>query len=495
MMLEALLGGFGFEIAAGTPDKDACALIYHSDKTVPGSAFFAINGTERDGRSYMESAAQKGACLIVTERGGPETDGLLKRLSAQYGLTAVYTESTRKALAAASAEFYGRPADELMLIGVTGTKGKTTTTFMVKEILEAAGIKTGIIGTVVSGYDGCYEEASNTTPQSTDIHSALRKMADAGCRAAVIEVSSQGLMQERTFGLNFDSAIFTNIYPDHIGGREHKNFEDYIYWKSRLFKQTKTAIINRDDPHWGYIAGEREADRIVTFSTAGDTSADYIASDIRLMWQRDILGVSFNTRGLEFVLGMPGKFNAANALGAAACAETLGVDMSIAAKALADVRVRGRTEQVDLNEDFTVLVDYAHNGPALESLLSTLREYEPARLIPVFGCGGERDRNRRFEMGRCAAELADFTVVTSDNPRREKPMDIIRDIISAMAEEEGSYTVIPDRREAIRWTVSQAQTGDIIIIAGKGHETYQITGEEKRHFDDREEVLSAMGKI
>ena len=495
MMLEDLLGGFGFELAAGTPDKDACALIYHSDKTVPRSAFFAINGMERDGRSYLESAAERGACLLVTERGGPETDALLKRLSAQYGLTAVYTENTRKALAAASAEFYGRPADHLMLIGVTGTKGKTTTTFMVREILEAAGIRTGIIGTVVSGYDGCYEEASNTTPQSADIHSALRKMADAGCSAAVIEVSSQGLMQERTFGLNFDSAIFTNIYPDHIGGREHKSFEDYIYWKSRLFKQTKTAIINRDDPRWEYIAGESEAEKLVTFSATGDPMADYAASDISLHWQRDIMGVSFNLSNHEIFLGMPGKFNAANAVAAAACAETLGIGMDTSARALAGVRVRGRTEQVDLKEDFTVLVDYAHNGPALRSLLSTLREYEPARLIPVFGCGGERDRNRRFEMGRCAAELADFSVITSDNPRREKPMDIIRDIISAMAEEEGSYTVIPDRREAIRWTVSQAQTGDIIIIAGKGHETYQITGEEKHHFDDREEVLSAMGKI
>lgn len=493
MKLEALLGGFGFEIAAGTPDKDVKALIYHSEKAVAESAFFAIRGADSDGRDYLEEAAKRGACLLAAERGGPELDGLLKKLAGVYGLTAVYVEDARKALAAASANFYGRPQDGMALIGVTGTKGKTTTSFMIKEILEESGIKTGIIGTVACGCEGCYEEASNTTPQSLDIYRSLRKMADAGCRAAVMEVSSQGLMQERTFGLEFDAAVFTNIYPDHIGDREHKSFEEYIYWKSMLFKQAKTAIINMDDPHWDYMERESAAKRTVYFSASGDERADYRASDIRLRREKDVLGVSFLLNGQEVLLGMPGKFNVSNALAAAACAGALNISPETAAKALAGVRVRGRTERVNLEEDYTVLIDYAHNGPALENLLSALREYEPARLIPVFGCGGGRDRNRRFEMGRCAAELADFSVITSDNPRHEAPMDIIGDITSVMTE--GSYRVIPDRREAIRWAVSRARTGDIIIVAGKGHETYQITGDEIRHFDDREVVLSVMERI
>lgn len=497
MRLDVLFGGLQWEIVCGTPDKDAKALVYHSDKTVPGSAFFAISGAERDGKEFFEKAADMGADILVTDERGEQIDMMLHRLNRQYGITAVRVNSIRKALAAASAQFYGSPAESLKLIGVTGTKGKTTTTFMIKEILEEAGIPTGIIGTVVVGYDGCYQEAVNTTPQSEDIHRTLREMADAGCKAAVIEVSSQGLMHDRTYGLNFDMAVFTNLYPDHIGKGEHESLEEYICWKSMLFKQTKTAVINVDDPHWSDMAKGSTAERIVTFS-ADDSdafTADYMARDVVLRRKKDLLGVGFSIEGRELFAGMPGRFNAYNALAAASCAAAMDIPWSCIQRALAKVKVRGRAEIVSLGEDFTVLVDYAHNGPALDSILKALREYEPARLIAVFGCGGNRDRNRRFEMGKAAARLADFSVVTSDNPRHENPMDIIKDITQAMVEEQGSYTVIPDRREAICWTVSQAQTGDIIVIAGKGHETYQLLGGEKRHFDDREVVLSVIEKI
>lgn len=494
MRLDVLFDGLDSRIVCGTPDKDAKALVYHSDKVTAGSAFFAINGAENHGKDFLEKAASLGAELLVTDEEGEEIDNTLRNLNQRYGITGVRVKNVRKALASASAQFYGKPAENLMLIGVTGTKGKTTTTFMIKEILEEAGIKTGIIGTVVSGYDGCYIEAVNTTPQSEDIHRALREMADAGCGAAVIEVSSQGIMQDRTYGLEFDIAVFTNLYPDHIGKGEHASLEEYIYWKSLLFKQTKTAIINVDDPHWSEMTEGSTAERIVTFS-ADDFSADYVARDVMLRRKKDLLGVGFTIDGRDYFTGMPGRFNVYNALAAASCAAELNIPHSCVQRALSRVKVRGRAEIVSLGEDFTVLVDYAHNGPALESILKALREYEPARLIAVFGCGGNRDRNRRLEMGRAAAELADFSVVTSDNPRHENPMDIIRDITQAMAEEQGSYTVIPDRREAICWTVSQAQTGDIIVIAGKGHETYQILGGEKRHFDDREVVLSVIEKI
>ena len=256
MKLDVLFGGLSWEIVCGTPDKDAEALVYHSDKAAPGSAFFAISGAESDGKEYLETAAIRGAGLLITDEEGKEMDDLLSRLNLKYGITGVRVKNVRKALATASARFYGRPAESLTLIGVTGTKGKTTTTFMIKEILEEAGIKTGIIGTVVSGYDGCYREAVNTTPQSEDIHRALREMVDDGCEAAVIEVSSQGVMQDRTYGLEFDVAVFTNLYPDHIGEGEHASLEEYIWWKSMLFKQTKTAIINVDDPHWHSMTEE-----------------------------------------------------------------------------------------------------------------------------------------------------------------------------------------------------------------------------------------------
>ena len=499
MKLDVLFGGLSWEVVCGTPDKDVKALIYHSEKTVPESAFFAISGEELDGKDYMRKAAEKGASVLVTEGKGEETDRLLFRLNEEYSITGIRVGDVRKALALASAEFYRRPADELLLIGVTGTKGKTTTTFMIKDIFEEAGIKTGIIGTVVSGYDGCYDEAENTTPQSEDIHRALRKMADGGCRAAVMEVSSQGLMQDRTYGIDFDTAVFTNLYQDHVGKGEHKSLEEYVFWKSMLFKQAKTAIINIDSAYCHDMIRESSAQRILTFSAAHgqdgrereeERRADLEAENILLRRKKDLLGVSFEICGKEIFIGMPGKFNVSNALAAAAVAEAHNIPWSCIQRALSKVRVRGRAEMVKLNEDFTVLVDYGHNGPALESLLKALREYEPARLIAVFGCGGNRDKNRRSEMGKAAADLADFSVVTSDNPRKEDPMDIIHDISQAMSEEQGCYTVIPDRYEAIKWTVSQAQTGDIIVIAGKGHETYQIIGSEKRHFDDREAILS-----
>lgn len=503
MRLDVLFGGLPWEVVCGTPDKDVKALVYHSDKTVPGSAFFAIRGEERDGKEYLEQAAGLGAHILVTDEQNQQMEKLLCRLGEVYGVTGVRVKDIRKALAAASAEFYGRPAEKLTLIGVTGTKGKTTTAFMIKEILEEAGIKTGIIGTVVSGYDGCYREAENTTPQSEDIHRTLSHMVDAGCKAAVMEVSSQGIMQDRTYGLNFDYAVFTNLYPDHIGAGEHKNLEEYICWKSRLFKQTKTALFNVDDFRWQDMARESTADRIVTFAVkSGDENrctearpADYKAENVLLRREKDLMGVGFTIGDREFFTGMPGRFNVYNALAAAACSASMDIPWECIQRALSKIKVRGRAEIVNLGQDFTVLVDYAHNGPALESLLKALREYEPARLIAVFGCGGNRDRNRRFEMGKAAAQLADFSVVTSDNPRHENPLDIIKDITRAMAQEEGSYIVIPDRREAICWTVSQAQTGDVIVIAGKGHETYQLLGSEKRHFDDRETVLSVMEKI
>ena len=486
MNLEKLFEGLDYEVLSGTPDKDVKSIIYHSEKAAAGSAFFAIKGAENDGREYIKTAIEKGAEVIVCDDWGDGALEEVKRADArrQQQCCAVRVACTRRALAAASANFFGRPAGGLLLIGVTGTKGKTTTAFMLRGIFEQAGIKTGIIGTVVNGCEGCFEEADGTTPESYEIHRLLRLMADHGCRAVVMEVSSQGLMQQRVSGLKFDASVFTNISPDHIGKNEHKSFGDYIYWKTMLFKQSKVAIINKDDTYWQTFAEAAEdAEKVLFFGTSDCT-------DINLRRSGNVLGSRFCLDGHIITCAMPGRFNVSNALAAISAARFYGIGWDDAATALGSIRVRGRAEAVPSGKDFTVMVDYAHNGMALENLLRTLREYEPRRLITVFGCGGERDRKRRSEMAWAAALHGDFSVITSDNPRREDPMQIISDITSVMDDAGGKYRVIPDRQQAIEWAVSHGQPGDIIVVAGKGHETCQITGNVKKHFDDREVILS-----
>lgn len=488
MNLEKLFESLEYEVLSGTPDKDVKSIATHSEKASAGSAFFAIRGAEHDGRDYINKAIEKGAEVIVFD----DPEGA-RPLPSGSGAALVRVPDARRALAAASANFFGRPQGRLLLIGVTGTKGKTTTAFMIREIFEKAGIKTGIIGTVMNGCEGYFEEAEGTTPDAYEIHRLLRMMADHGCKAVVMEVSSQGLMQQRVSGLEFDASVFTNIFPDHIGGNEHKNFEEYIYWKTMLFKQTKVAIINKDDTHWQTFAEAAEAvDRIITFGT-DDTACGpvtYRAADISLMYENRIPGSRFSLDGQNFICAMPGVFNISNALGAAAAARHFGISWEHIREALETIKVRGRTEIVPFSSEFTVMTDYAHNGAALANLLQTLRLYKPSRLIAVFGCGGERDRNRRIEMAHAASVYADFSVITSDNPRSESPEKIISDITSAMDDVGEKYTVIPDRSRAVRWAVSQGQPGDIIVVAGKGHETYQIIGNVKKHFDDREVILS-----
>lgn len=466
--------------------KDVSSLVYHSDKVVPGCAFFAVRGAQTDGNEYIEEALEKGAKVIVTDAPVQKTADAVKEAGAELAVVS----DVRKALAEASCEFFGRPSEKLFTVGITGTKGKTTTAFMTRGILEAAGIKTGLIGTISSGWEGNWTESTSTTPQSYEIQKLLKEMAGDGCKACVMEVSSQGLMQSRVWGIEFDAAVFTNISPDHIGTYEHKTFEEYLYWKSQLFKQTKMAIINRDDSFWKHIADECISCAVRTFGMEGINRepSDYEARDVKLCGGLSVLASEYTLDGKKIRLSMPGKFNVLNSLGALAAAECAGVSRETAAKALAGIKVRGRTEPVETGRDFTVLVDYAHNGAALSSLLKELRGYRPNRLIVVFGCGGGRDISRRREMGRAAAAFADFSIITSDNPRNEEPLEIINDITKEIALAGGAFRVVPDRRQAIFAALEIAGAGDIIVIAGKGHETYQITGKEKRHFDDREVV-------
>lgn len=478
MRLEALLKGVNFDTVCGTLDKEAGTLIYHSDKSSPDAVFFAIRGEKTDGHQFTEKAAEKGVRIFVVE----DSNG-----NFPDGATVLKVKDARQTLAAASRNFFGKPDEGLTMIGITGTKGKTGTSFMLKAILEKAGIKTGIIGTVKQGFEGHYREAENTTPQSFEIYEMLREMADSDCRAVVTEVSSQALKQHRTDGIEFDIGIFTNLSPDHIGEGEHKNFEEYAECKSRLFRQSRLAVLNADSK---YAARMTEHSGIAGEVFFGLSEA----KDIHVFRDGSVLGTEFVFHGEKIRLPLPGRFNIYNALAAMTAASLLGIEPSCMREALEDIKIRGRAELIPTYADYTVALDYAHNGVAMNSFLEAMREYNPKRLIAVFGCGGERDHKRRTEMGLAAGNRADLTVITSDNPRNEPPEKIIDEIAEAVAKTAGKYVIIADRKQALEWVIKQAQSGDIIAVCGKGHETYQIIGSEKKHFDDREIITEIIGR-
>lgn len=482
MRLEALLEGTDYELIRGTLDKEAEALIYHSDKSNEQnnekSVFFAIKGEKHDGHRYIKKLADEGVGSFVVESCDAEFP---------EDATVIRTEDTRKALALASRNFFGRPDRRLVTIGITGTKGKTGTSFMLKAILENAGIKTGIIGTVKQGFEGHYREAVNTTPQSFEIYGMLKEMADGGCGAVVMEVSSQALMQRRTDGITFDIGIFTNLSPDHIGEGEHRNFEEYAFWKSCLFKQSRIAVLNLDSEYSKRMLRNSEAEKEVLFGISQ-------AEDIRTFASDEALGSRFVFHGEEIAIPFPGEFNIYNAMAAMTAAHELGIEYETMGEAFRGLKIPGRTEVIPGGGDFTVVLDYAHNGVAMRNLLGALRAYSPQRLIALFGCGGERDHSRRADMGEAAGTFADISVVTSDNPRNEPPEQIIGDIVDALSRTGGKYVIIPDRKKALEWSITNAQEGDIIAVCGKGHETYQIIGNNKLHFDDKEVILSIIGR-
>ncbi len=491
MRLTELMGALQPRRILGTADKNVRALKYRSDKCEAGDAFFALRGRDADGHDYLADAAARGAEIFFVE----DAEACASLRARHERRTVVEVGNTREALALASAAFYRHPAQELLTIGITGTKGKTTTAFLLQTILEEAGIKTGMIGTVRCGWEGHYREAVNTTPESCEMQRMLREMADGACKAVVIEVSSQGLKLSRTAGIHFDYAIFTNLSPDHIGIGEHADFAEYAYWKSRLFTQCETAILHEGAAGWEIMQQSSTAKKEILFGiepkreNARGARKILHACEIACLREEGLLGSSFCLRdGTRFTIGLPGLHNVENALGAIAVAEDLGIEDVVIQRALRRARVPGRTETVDIGPGRIALVDYAHNGIALRHLLETLRAYEPTRLLLVFGCGGERDHKRRAEMGRVAAQMADYSVVTSDNPRREDPRRIIADIAEAMDAAGGAYEIIEDRGEAIRAAVRLTEAGDMLVVAGKGHETVQIIGNESRHFDDREEL-------
>lgn len=475
--LKELLKEIAYEKIEGTMEREVSDIIYDSRKVKKDSLFVCIPGAVADGHRFAASAVQAGASVLLVEKEVELPEGA--------DVTVVTVKDTRYAMAFLSAAFFGHPAEQMKVIGITGTKGKTTTTYLVKSILEQAGRKVGLIGTIEIIIGQEHIHADHTTPESYLIQKYFRQMADAGCDTVVMEVSSQGLMLHRTQGFIFDYGIFTNIEPDHISPAEHKDFADYMHCKSLLFRQCRVGIVNKDDEHWKDIL-EGHTCEVETFGI--DSDADLKAQNITFLKNPGELGVGFDVTGLmdfHVEIATPGRFSVYNALTAIAICRNFGVDEEKIKKALRGAKVKGRIEMVKVSDEFTLMIDYAHNAMALESLLTTLRAYHPHRLVCLFGCGGDRAKSRRFEMGEVSGRMADLTIITSDNPRSEEPQAIIDDIKVGIGKTGGAYVEICDRKEAIAYAIEHGEPGDIIVLAGKGHEDYQEIKGVKYPMDER----------
>lgn len=484
--LKELLAKVEYECIQGSLDREVTDIIYDSRKVTAGSMFVCIPGALADGHKFAGNAVEAGAGVLLVEK---EVE-----LPEDVEVTVIKVPDTHYAMAFVSAAFFGYPAEQMKIIGITGTKGKTTTTYLVKSILEQAGRKVGLIGTIEIIIGDTHIHADHTTPESYLIQKYFRDMADAGCDTVVMEVSSQGLMLHRTQGFVFDFGIFTNLEPDHIGPAEHKDFDDYLHCKGLLFKQCKVGIVNHDDAHWEAVTKGHTC----SLETYGiDTEADLRAENITFLKEAGTLGMAFDVTGLmnfPVKIATPGKFSVYNALTAIAICRHFGVKEENVKKALLNAKVKGRIEPVKVSDEFTLLIDYAHNAMALKSLLSTLREYEPHRLVCLFGCGGNRAKSRRYEMGEVSGKMADLTIITSDNPRMEEPQAIIDDIKIGMGKTDGKYVEICDRKEAIAYAIAHGEPGDIIVLAGKGHEDYQEINGVKYPMDERDLIRDILAE-
>ena len=475
MKLSELLAG----VCPVENDRDIAGITCDSRRVEKDWAFVCISGNAVDGHDYAEKAVQAGAAVVIAQREVP-------------GVAALVLPNTRVAWARMCANWFGNPAQKLRLIGVTGTNGKTSTTYLLKAILEACGHKVGLIGTIQNMIGERILPAGHTTPDPYDLQSMLALMAAEGCAYAVMEASSHALDQDRVEGLTFEAGIFTNLTQDHLD--YHKTMENYLAAKKRLFTMCRVGIVNADDPWTPQLTAGLDC-RWVRYSV-GDDTADFTARNIR---QRPD-GVSFELVGTGAIgrvqLATPGLFSVYNALGAATCALTLGMPLDRVLEALGTVGgVKGRAEIVPTGRDFTVVIDYAHTPDGFENICKTLADCKHGRLVTVFGCGGDRDKTKRPKMGAIAAALSDYLVVTSDNPRSEQPAAIIEDIVAGLRDSQTPYTIVENRVEAIHWAIAHAQPGDTILLAGKGHETYQILATGIIHLDEREVVAEALAEL
>ena len=484
MRLSELLKDIKYECIKGKDDREVSCVVYDSRKLCKDCVFVCIKGANFDGHSAALEASRMGAAAVIVEQ-DVETEG---------DTSVIKVENTRYAMAFIASASNGDPSKRLKTIGITGTKGKTTTTYLIKSILENAGYKVGLIGTIEVIIGDKHIPALNTTPESYVIQDYFRQMADEGCDAVVMEVSSQGLMLHRTAAIDFDLGIFTNIEPDHIGPNEHTSFEHYLECKSMLFKQCRVGIVNGDDKHVDDVLKGHTC-KVEKYGL--NDGNDLTAKDIEFVKGKGYLGVSFKTQGLMDIKAeadLPGIFSVYNCLCAIAVCRHFDINEENIMKALKGAKVKGRIEMIKVSDEFTLMIDYAHNAMALESLLTTLKAYDPGRLVCVFGCGGNRSKIRRYEMGEVSGRLADLTVITSDNPRFEEPLDIIKDIETGISKTEGKHISIPDRKDAIRYVINNGQPGDIIVLAGKGHEDYQEIKGKKYPMDERVLIQEILGE-
>ena len=482
MKLKELLSNCEYSVLNGSLDIEIKDVIYDSRKVTYGCAFVALKGYNADGHKFISDAVYKGATALIVED-EPSVSG---------NVAVIKVKNTRETLAKMSVEYFKSPAKDLTTIAVTGTKGKTTTVAMIRSILETAGIKTGTIGTLGIIIDNQIYKTNNTTPESYEIQQAMRRMVDEGCKAMVIEASSLGLKWHRTDGIEFDYGIFTNFSNDHIGDSEHKDLEEYLNCKSKLFKQCKVGIINKDDPAFEEILKDHTC-AVETYGYAKD--ADLVAHGDELLANPGFIGVHFNTTGsddLSVDVAIPGRFSVYNALAAIAVCRHFHISKDDIIKGLFNVKVKGRVEVVAVPGNYTLLIDYAHNAVSMENVLTTLKEYKPKRLITMFGAGGNRPKDRRYEMGEVSGRLSDLSIITEDNSRYEDVMDIIKDIKEGIDKTKGKYIIIPNRIDAIRYCIENAVDGDIIVLAGKGHEDYQEIRGVKYHMDEREIIADIL---
>lgn len=485
MILKTLLERLDYTCLQGSDETEIAHVVYDSRKVGAGDVFVCIKGAAVDGHSFAGQVCAAGAAALIVQ----------EEVSVPADVTVIRVADTRYALAELSAAYFGHPAERLKTIGITGTKGKTTTTYMIKSILEHAGYRVGLIGTIETIIGDCHEPAVNTTPESYKIQESFRKMVDAGIDAVVMEVSSQGLKMHRVSGFAFDIGIFTNLEPDHIGPNEHESFEEYLACKAMLFCQCRLGIVNADDAHTQALL-EGHTCELETYGFSED--ADLRATDVELITGAGFLGVRYALKGLldcGIEIHVPGRFSVYNSLTAIAVCHHFRVDEEDMRAALKEAKVKGRIELVKVSDDFTLMIDYAHNAMSLESLLATLKEYEPGRLVCLFGCGGNRSKLRRYEMGEVSGRLADLTIITSDNPRNEEPQAIIDDIKIGIGKTDGNYVEIADRKEAIRYAIANGRPGDVIVLAGKGHEDYQEIRGKKYHMDERELIAEVVEEL
>lgn len=489
MELKRILVGLENLKVKGNLDTEIKGIAKSSNEVKEGYLFVAIKGFTVDGHKFIEDAIKNGATAVMVEEGCD-----LKSIKFKEDTIIIMAKSTREGLAIVSSNFYNNPSTKFKLIGVTGTKGKTTTTYMIKEILEKAGQKVGLIGTIATYINGKkIKDSERTTPESLELQQLFAQMVEEGVETVVMEVSSQSLKLNRVAGCNFDIVIFTNFSEDHISPKEHPDMEDYFNSKLKLFEMCKTGIVNTDDLHGAKIPRLFPESNITTYGI--DNFANVLAKDITITNSYVDFKVKIKDRNERVKTGIPGRFSVYNSLAAICVAQKFGIDPEVVKQALLEVRVPGRSEMVDNKLELPIMIDYAHSPESLQNILYATKSYTRGRVISVFGCGGDRDSSKRPIMGEISGKVADYTIITSDNPRTEKPEDIIKAIEEGISKTKGKYEVVVDRTEAIEKAIKMANKRDIIILAGKGHETYQEINNEKNHFDEREIVKEIIEKI